>query len=53
MREKCQLMQKHNDDLEHRDTEIESSRIASKQKEQEKAVLRQRLEEAQSQIDHL
>lgn len=40
MREKCQLMQKHNEDLEHRDTEIESTRIASKQKEQEKTVLR-------------
>lgn len=36
MRDKRQLMVKHNDDLQDRETEIESMRIANEQKEKEK-----------------
>ncbi len=53
MREKRQLMLKHNEDLEHRETEIESMRIANEQKEKEKAVLRTRFEESRTEVGSL
>ena len=46
MREKCQLMLDHNEDLEKREAEIESMRIVDQKKENEKMQLKQRLEEA-------
>ena len=50
MREKRQLMLKHNEDLEHRETEIESMRIANEQKEKEKAGLKARWEESKAEV---
>lgn len=46
MREKRQVMLQHNEDLDRRETEIESMRIATQQKEAEKMALRTRLDEA-------
>jgi hypothetical protein len=46
-------MLKHNEDLEHRETEIESMRIANEQKEKEKAVLRTRFEESRTEVGSL
>ena len=51
MREKCQLMLDHNEDLEKREAEIESMRIVDQKKENEKIQLKQRLEEARK--DHM
>lgn len=51
MRDKRQLMMKHNDDLQDRETEIESMRIANEQKEKEKLSLRARADEARSEAN--
>ena len=53
MREKCQLMQDHNEDLDRREAEIESMRIVDQKKENEKVALKQRLEEARKEIAQL
>ena len=44
-------MMKHNDDLEDRETEIESMRIANEQKEKEKVSLRVRAEESRNEMN--
>ena len=46
-------MLKHNDDLEDRETEIESMRIANEQKEKEKHSLRARADEARNEVIQL
>ena len=43
-------MLKNNEDLEHRETEIESMRIANEQKEKEKAGLKARWEESKAEV---
>ena len=53
MREKCQLMQDHNEDLDRREAEIESMRIVDQKKENEKGALKQRLEEARKENTQL
>ena len=44
-------MMKHNEDLESREMEIESMRIANSQKEQEKVGLKQKLDDARKEIN--
>lgn len=52
MREKCQLMLEHNEDLDKRENEIESMRIGSQQKENEKMAMKTRLDEAQKETSY-
>ena len=44
------MMMKHNEDLENRETEIESMRISNEQKEKEKQSHRARAEEARTEV---